>query len=144
MQKFLKLTGAALIIGATTTLAQADAENPAVQARMDAMKVLAQNLGVVGKMAKGEMDFDADAAQAAIDVIAEQSNQIPALFEAEETDPKSKAKPIIWTDWDAFVAQATALTEAAQGVDASSVEGLGQGLGAMGGVCASCHKEFRS
>lgn len=144
MNRRLNLSMVALVFIATAAAAHEGVKNPAVKARMHAMDVISDNLKTIGSMAQGKVAFDATAAQDAVNEIAAQAEQIPTLFEAQETDPKSEAKPEIWTNWDDFVAQADALTSAAQKVDASSAKGLGQGLATIGGTCRSCHMQYRS
>ena len=129
---------------ATAAVAHDGVKNPAVKARMHSMDVISQNMKTIGKMAQRQVAFDADAAQAAVDEITRQATQIPSLFEAQETDPKSEARPDIWVNWNDFVAQSNALVSAGQSVDASSIEALGQGLATIGGTCRSCHMKYRT
>ena len=118
-------------------------ENPAVQKRMDVMKEIKGTMGVLGGMAKGAIAFDAAAAGAAQNTLIEQSGIVAATFEANETDPKSEALPSIWENWDTFVDMADDLTFAAEGLDASSLDGVRSGLGNIGASCGACHKKFR-
>jgi cytochrome c556 len=118
-------------------------ENPAVQKRMDVMKEIKGAMGVLGGMAKGAIAFDATAAGAAQNTLIEQSGMVAATFEANETDPKSEALPSIWENWDTFVEMADDLTFAAEGLDASSLDGVRGGLGNIGASCGACHKKFR-
>lgn len=144
MSKSIWTISATLAIALSTSATARDGvANGAVGARMDAMEIIAQNLKTVGGMAQGQVTFDADKAQVAIDAIAKQAANVPALFKAEEKDPKSKASDAIWTSWDDFAAKAGTLQTAAEGADASSVAGLGQALGGIGGSCRSCHMSYR-
>ena len=118
-------------------------ENPAVQKRMDVMKEIKGAMGVLGGMAKGAIAFDAAAAGAAQNTLIEQSGMVAATFEANETDPKSEALPSIWENWDTFVDMADDLTFAAEGLEASSLDGVRSGLGNIGASCGACHKKFR-
>lgn len=132
---------AALI--ATATLAHAEVTNPAVKARMDAMGAIGGSMKTLGGMAKGSMEFDAAQAQAAIDTIAENAAMVPALFEANETDPESEAAPAIWTNWDDFLMKSNALTTAAQGVTITDQASIGAAMGAIGGTCKACHSDYK-
>jgi cytochrome c556 len=122
----------------------AEATNPPVKARQEAMDAIAANMKILGDMAKGETAFDAGAAAAAAAAIAAGADAAPALFEPQETDPKSTAKPDIWTNWEDFTAKAKALGDAARALDAATPESLGAGVGAIGGVCGACHKAYRT
>ena len=118
-------------------------ENPAVQKRMEVMKEIKGARGVLGGMAKGAIAFDAAAAGAAENTLIEHSGRVAPTFEANETDPKSEALPAIWENWDTFVEMADDLTFAAEGLDATSLDGVRGGLGNIGASCGACHKKFR-
>ncbi|MGH1330389.1 MAG: c-type cytochrome [Paracoccaceae bacterium] len=143
MRRIITTCALTLAIFAGGAIAHAEVQNEAVKARMAAMKAIGGAMKTVGGMAQGKVPFDADAAAAAIAVMEAQSAQVPALFEAEESDPKSEAKPEIWTNWDDFVMKSEALNAAAKAADSSSPEALGASLGAMGGACKSCHTAYR-
>lgn len=142
----MKRTLAAVLTGAilsTAAIAHADVSNPAVAARMDAMKAIGGSMKTLGDMAKGATDFDAAAAQAALDTVAAKAAEVPALFEAQETDPESEAKPEIWTNWDDFVSKAQAMQAAAEGASIGSAADIGPAMGALGGTCKACHSDYR-
>lgn len=135
----LAALAATLAFGAS---AHADVENPAVKARMAAMKTIGGSMKTLGGMAKGAVAFDAAKAQAAVDAIAEQAELIPALFEANETDPKSEAAPAIWTNYDDFLKKTDMLKTAASVTLASQAD-LGPAMGGLGGSCKACHTDYR-
>ena len=141
MKKLAIITVAISMSGAT--IHAHSVENPSVQKRMDVMKEIKGAMGVLGGMAKGAIAFDATAAGAAQNTLIEQSGMVAATFEANETDPKSEALPAIWENWDTFVEMAEDLTFAAEGLDASSLDGVRSGLGNIGASCGACHKKFR-
>lgn len=128
---------------ATAAVAHNAVKNPQVKARMDAMVQISQNLKIIGGMAQGKTQFDSTVAQGALDALTQQAGLVTGLFKAEETDPKSEALPAIWTNWSDFTAKADALGIAADKMDVSTVESLGQGLAAIGGTCKSCHSDYR-
>ena len=141
MKKLAIITFAIAMSGAT--IHAHSVENPSVQKRMDVMKEIKGAMGVLGGMAKGAIAFDATAAGAAQNTLVEQSGMVAATFESNETDPKSEALPAIWENWDTFVEMAEDLTFAAEGLDASSLDGVRSGLGNIGASCGACHKKFR-
>ena len=128
---------------AGVAVAKEGVQNPAVKARMDAMATIGANTKVLGDMAGGKAAFDAAKAAEAAAAINAAALTVPGLFEAEETDPVSEAKPEIWTNWADFVAKTEALAAAAAAVDTSSVEGVQAGMGAIGGSCKACHSAYR-
>lgn len=129
---------------ATVAVAHEGVKNPAVMARMEGMKLIAQHTKVLGDMAKGARPFNAEEAQAAARALAAEAARVPALFEAEEDDPKSEAKPAIWFDYAAFTAEANALIDAANGATGLKTSGdIIKVMQAIGATCSSCHKSFR-
>jgi len=135
-----------LLIGAgTLAFAHAGVKNAAVLARMEAMKSIGDATGTLGKMAKGSMAFDATAARAAAATIATEAGRTPALFKAQETDPKSEALPAIWERFDDFTAKSATLQTVAAGLSESinSLDDLRAGMGQLGAACKSCHADYR-
>lgn len=124
--------------------AHADATNPAVIKRMDAMKAIGGSMKTLSGMAKGEMDFDAAKANTAVAAIVEKGMMVPALFEANEADPATEALPAIWEKWDDFVKSADNMVMAAKAVGEITEQGaIGAALGQIGGTCKACHDDYR-
>jgi cytochrome c556 len=142
--KFVK----AVVIGAVLTAGAAFAEgertDPNALARSDLMKVVGKNTGILGGLAKGEIAYDAAAAEGAKAAIIEAASKIEATFmEQGGADPASEAKPEIWANWDDFLAKGKAMGDAAGAMDVASAETIGAGMGALGGACKDCHTDFR-
>ncbi|ETX30631.1 c-type cytochrome [Roseivivax isoporae] len=142
-------TLAAFGLLATPALAQ-DFEAP-LKARQGMFNILSINLGIIGDMAKGETDYDADAAQAAADSIVGVSMVNPAPLFPEGSDNAAiegtRALPAIWEDLDDVVSKWNALGDAAtnlQEVAATGQEALGPALGQVGNACKACHDEYRA
>ncbi|MBY6152787.1 cytochrome c [Vannielia litorea] len=122
------------------------------KAREDLMKVMGQNLGVLGKMAKGEMDFDGTAAATAADALHEAAVKVTADEMWEEgidsmSVDDSRALPEIWADYDDFKAKGVELIAAIETAQAATGEGLQAvqaSMGALGGACGGCHKVYRA
>ena len=142
MKKKLAIITVAIALSGATIHAHS-VENPDVQKRMDVMKEIKGAMGVLGGMAKGAVAFDAAVAGAAQKTLIKQSGMVATAFEANETDPKSEALPAIWENWDGFVEMADDLIFAAEGLDATSLDGVRGGLGNIGASCGACHKKFR-
>lgn len=133
------------LLTATTALAHQGVKNRAVLARMNGMSAIAENIKVLGAMAKGKVAFDQEAARSAAEAIAQHAGEAPALFAAREDDPKSEARPVIWDDFEDFTAQAEELEEIASGlaVSLASPDDLGPALQKLGANCRSCHEVYR-
>ena len=137
----LILTSSLMI--ASMALAHNGVKNPAVMARMQGMEQIGAASKVLGNMARGRVAFDAEGAASAKAALAQHAAEIPALFEAQEDDPKSEALPAIWSDFADFTAKADALRDAAEAMDVTSAETIAAGMGTVGGACRSCHKAYR-
>ena len=139
-----KLTRASALIGlftmATAALAHQNVQNPAVQARMDNMTAMARQVETLGNMARGETAFDADAANAALERISGQANQVTDLFEAPETDPQSEARAGIWENFANFSNRAMELELLAAELT-GTVEGQATLVQALRRVGANCWRK---
>lgn len=135
----------ALLIGAATVAVAHDGvKNAAVLARMDAMQDVGAQMKTIGRMAKGEVPFDATAARVAAERLAGLASDTPRLFEPRETDPKSEARPAIWDEFDRFEAHAAEMERAA--LDAQQIEDmddLRSSMAALGATCRDCHQRYR-
>ena len=134
-----------ILATATAALAHQGVQNPAVKARMHSMSAIAENLKILGTMARGTAKFDAEAARGAAAAIATHASAVPGLFETNETDPMSEARPAIWTSFEDFSAKASELESIAAGLSDSitTPEDLGPAMGSLGASCKSCHSIYR-
>lgn len=133
-----------LVLVGGIALAQSKAADPDVNARQTMMQANGGAMGALGGMAKGEKEFDAAAAEAAKATLIANAAATAAKFQNNASDPESHAKAEVWTNWDKFVADADALGKAAAAMDATSLDGVKAGLGAIGGACKECHTEFKA
>lgn len=136
---------AALAILTTGVVAQAESDNPDIQARQHTMETIGQTFKPVADMAKGKIDFDAATVQDALNKISDLAATVPSKFETEVVDPESDASEKIWTNWDDFVSKAEALQKAASDA-AGMVSGpndLNAVMGSVGAACGSCHKAYK-
>lgn len=144
MKSGIKVALAIALIAATGAYAKGDRTDPNAILRSDAMRAIGGAMGTLGKMAGGEKEFDATAAAEAKATLIAAATVIPEAFMTQGgEDPASEAKADIWANWDDFASKATALSEAATALDATSVESIGAGIGALGGACKACHTTYR-
>lgn len=146
-------TASALAL-ALVGMALAQAGGPhagAIKARQGLMMFMAMNLGPLGAMAKGEVPYDAAAAQVAADNIAGIAalNMGPVWPAGSDADAHegTKALPAIWAA-DSQVgarmgdlATAAKAMQAAAGTDLAALQGA---MGPLGGACGACHKDYRA
>jgi cytochrome c556 len=123
------------------------ADDP-IAVRQSLMKNNGAAAGALGKMAKGEVAFDAVAAQLALRTIHAVSFAYGHYFpEGSQTGMDTKALPAIWSDRAGFDAALAKLQDAAKAAVASppaTREELGATMGSIGGACGGCHKAFRA
>ena len=119
-----------------------------VKERMELMKSIAEQMKTVGKMIKGEDDFDADKVANAARMIVDHAEKVPEMFPEGSNDAPSEALPAIWQDWETFLQltadmklQAGNLLAAA--ANATDVNGIRPQFGAVGKTCSACHEDFR-
>lgn len=142
----MKTQALAALTAVTTAgavLAHGGVENETVLARMDGMKTLSTQLKTLGSMAKGQTEFDASAAQAALARLADGAARIPDHFEEEVIVPESEALPAIWENWEDFTAKASALRQRSDALNVSRPGDLGPALRELGGACKACHADYR-
>lgn len=140
------LTAASAALILTTATAQADA----LKARQGQMQLYAHNLGILGSMAKGAVDYDAAAASAAASNLAtlaklDQSTLWPQGTAVGDVEG-SRALPELWSTYPAVLDASAALVTAADAMDAAAGQGLEQlqaAMGPLGGACGGCHKLYR-
>lgn len=121
-----------------------------VAARQGLMKLYAHNLGTLGGMAKGAIEYDAATASAAAANLAALANMNQASLWAADTDSMSvitsNAKPELWENLSDAVAKAGALGDASTALAAVAGDGLDAlrgGIGPVGQACGACHKAYR-
>lgn len=141
----------AAAIAAVPVLAHADPMEDALEARHGFMKMLSINMGQLSGMAKGEIEYDAEAATtAASNIQALSGYDLPALFldgTANGQMDDSDALPAIWEDSADFAAKYAALGEAATaaaGAVGGGAESIGPALQQLGGACKACHDKYRA
>ena len=138
---------------ATAATAQSDmspeALSKAVKARQATMQLYAFNLGALGAMAKGEVPFNAEAAQAAAGNIVKLSSQNQMAYwpagSAQGEVEGARALPALWDNMADVGSHAAELTKAAMAAESVTDQaGLQAAMGGMGAACGGCHKAYRA
>lgn len=150
LPRFALIAGAAL--AATVAVAGSHSnENPAVKARKAHMQLYAHNLGIIGAMARGNADYDADAAVAAASNLADLSHINEASYWVEGTDNMSidgtRALPALFENLDDVQTKINTLNAASVALAETAgngLEALQAGIGPVGQVCGACHDAYRA
>lgn len=142
---------AALVAATASGAVMAQSIPGEVKARQGQFRIMAINLGILGAMAKGQMEYDAEAAQAAADSLVGVAmvNQVP-LWPAGTDNVAmagiTRALPAAWDNFDDVAAKWAAFGEAAAEAQAGvggGQEAIGPLLGKLGGTCKACHDAYR-
>lgn len=152
--KALRITCAAVILAVAAAPSFAgghsDPAAAALNARKAHMNLYAFNLGPLGNMARGNLDYDAEAAQAAADNLAALSSMSQQGYWLPGTDSESlegsRSLPAIWEEGSDVGAKAGAYVEAVmalQAVAGTGLEPLQAAIGPVGAACGACHESYR-
>jgi len=152
------MTRLPLAIALSTALALpalAVAQDRAMQTAIEARQGIFQNYQLMliqlGGMARGNIEYDAETAQAAADNLVALTQldarfSWPAGSDSESVDG-TRARPEIWSNFDDVVTKAIALNEASVALAAVASDGqaaLGPALGPVGAACTACHDDYRA
>jgi cytochrome c556 len=140
---------AALIATAGYAASQtASSSNAGVAARHAQMQMVAYKIGMLGAVAKGEVEFDAEMVNSAATNLKMLASMDTASLWLDGTAQGevdgSRAKAEIWSDRAGFIGKFKQMEDAAAGlVDVASLEDLRAGMGPLGGSCKACHETYR-
>ena len=139
-----------VVAGLSTAIAEGKFDN-AIKARKAVMSLYAWNLGQLAAMAKGEVDYNPEAARIAaenITVLATMNNGAawPQGSDSAALPGQTRAKSEAWTTYPESAEINKTLAEAAiamSEVADTGLENIQANIGAIGGACSACHKKFR-
>lgn len=151
-RRILSTILAITVAGAAFAGSHADpAIQGAIKARQGQMQLYQLNIGVLVSMAKGDAEYNAEAAQAAANNLNALANLDAMNMWPQGSDMDSvegtRAKADIWTTFPAVVEKSQAMAAAAAGMadaagtDLASLQGA---MGPLGAACNACHKDFRA
>ncbi len=150
------LVAAGLISSLTVGVVLADnhANNPfaaGIKARQAQMQIYAFNLGILGAMAKGEAEYNAEAASLAANniVLAASIHQPQAWAPGSDNSAVkgTRALPALWQNFPDAGKKSAELLAAAEAMKAVAGDGrqaIGGAIGRLGGACSACHKAYRA
>jgi cytochrome c556 len=143
--------GLSIAIVATASLAAshtASSSNKAVAARHAQMQMISYNTGLLGSVAKGEVEFNAEMVNSAAKNLNALAKMDTSTLWTQGTEQGaaegSRAKPEIWSDAPGFAAKFADLEKAsADMMGAADLDAVKAGIGAIGGTCKGCHETYR-
>ena len=153
MIKLSKTTIGAVLAVALTATASFSAShsknsNETVAARHAQMGLIGYHTGILGAIAKGEMDYDSAIVDAAATNLRELAKMQRATLWIAGTEQGavdgSRAKADVWSDAAGFAAKFTDLENAAGAmIGAADAAAVGAAMGGIGGACKACHETYR-
>jgi len=147
------LVASVLGLSFVATAADKGPHDAAIKGRQAMFQTYSFNMGILGAMAKGKMDYDAElAAMSAANLEAAanfgQSAMWPAGSDSETAgNAPTRALPVIWETFPAITEKADALKKATKVLASEAGNGLSALQGAMGDVgasCKGCHDDYRA
>lgn len=134
----------------TGSVSAADLDK-AVEIRQSYMQMIAFNMGVIGNMAKGKTDYDAQIAHNAAQNLALLSKLNYQTMWPEGSSnadlANTRSKMEIWTDAAGFAEKNTNFVNSTENLVNLADKGLGNLRSAVkeiGGSCGGCHQGFRT
>lgn len=154
MNKAIATAGIALALTITAQSGYAADEpfSKEIKARQAVMQVQAFNLGILGAMAKGQMAYDATAAQNAADNLNAAVNMKngamwPRGSGNDALGDRTRAKPEAWSRYPEIAEHSKGLKAAAAKMAAAAGSGLDAikaNIKDVGQGCGGCHKIARA
>ncbi|WP_026878439.1 cytochrome c [Ignatzschineria larvae DSM 13226] len=140
-----KLALVAILAVTTMGISMAQADTDAViKYRKAAFTVAGWNMGILGGMLKGEVEYNPEEAVSAAKRINEMAKAVGATFvdgayEGTNASPKiAENRAEFDADLAAFIEESGKMVEAA-----GEKQTLAQQMGKLGGTCKSCHDSFK-
>ncbi|MEH6775831.1 MAG: cytochrome c [Cereibacter changlensis] len=138
------------LLVALPTVSLADPEQVA-EARRGYFALVGLEFGPLAAMAKGELPYDAEAAQAhAADLVTltryNPGDLLTPGTSATELPGKTRAAAQIWQDMPGYQAKGAAFLEAVAALNEAAGAGqaaLAPAVGKVGGTCKGCHEDYR-
>ena len=151
MRKFMTAALATAMI-LPAGLAVAGGPEDIAKARIGYYRLLGLEMDGLAAMAKGEIDYDAEAAKghaANLSVLTQFSPKglfAPGTSNAD-LPGQTRALPVIWENMAAMGEKGAAFRSAVAELAAVAGDGreaLGPAVGKLGGTCKACHDDFRA
>ena len=152
MRRIKTLAAAALLATAVAASAEMEQEQAerAVETRQSVLHLMGWNMGPLGAMARGRMDFDAARVETNADRLLALANMMSDAFgpDTRANTVTTEALDKIWEQPEAFAAKIQDTIDAAarlKSVAGSGDEGaMREAIAGLGSTSGSCHDDFRA
>ena len=129
-----------------TAVTSATAQQDVIKARQELMKRSGQQMGVVGRMTRGQDPFDPAKVNAAFDAWADKAQKLPTAFPDASKSGNTNALPKVWEDRVGFSAEIAKFQKDVadnRAKAAANLDGLKGAFPAILNDCNSCHEKYR-
>ena len=142
-----------LVISTVSMAADEGPHDKQIQARQSIFKLFSYHIGILGAMAKGEMEYNAElATEAAKNLeatskLGQSTLWPPGSDNGNPENAKTRALPAIWETFPDIVDKAADLekaTTALAAVAGDGVDAIRANIGDVGASCKACHDDFRA
>lgn len=141
------LAGIAAIAGVAVAISGVAVGQDVIAQRKALMKQVGGATKTSTEMIKGDMPYDAKAAEGAATTIAQNWGTFVKLFPATaKTGGETTAAPKIWEDTQGFEAKGAVLAKAAQAASQAAAKGpeaFKTSFGEVTKLCKGCHEVYR-
>lgn len=145
------VSAAVLSVAVAAPVAMASDFEDQIAARKAVMEIAKYNMGILGAMAKGKVEYNAElASEAATNMLAVASIKAPSTWPAGSDNSKvddTKAKPEAWSNYEDVMAKHQSWVAASETMAANAGNGLDAlrgSIGALGKSCKGCHSEYKA
>lgn len=141
LRKLVAATALCLISATTVVSAAGYGEE-----REHTMEKIGGAMATLGKVAKGESAYDAEAVKGALTTINTSIGHFKTLFPAGSENDSKEASPAIWANKADFEAHADKLAADSAALLAqlpADQAGVGAAMGVLGKDCGACHQAYR-
>jgi len=153
-KKTVAATGLIYAMAVGAVYADSHGDNPfaaGIKARQALMQIQAFNLGILGAMAKGQTEYNAEAASlAASNLVHSTSIHQPQAWAPGSDNSAVKgtrALPALWQNFPDVGAKSKELAAAIgemKAVAGNGAAAIGGAIGRVGAACGACHKAYRA
>jgi cytochrome c556 len=123
--------------------------NTAVDFRKALLQLVRSNMGPLGAMAKGQIDYDADVMTTNSLRIGQLASMMGDYFELDtrKFPVKTDARDVVWEEMDDFKSKTQDLINAAANLQevalAKDESNYRKAIGDLGSTCKACHDKFK-
>jgi len=152
-KSILMLVAGMFVIASSGLIAEDGPHDKQIKARQAMFQLYGYHMGILGGMAKGKIEYNAELATEAAQNLDAAANLGQSTFwpagsdNGNSANARTRALPAIWETFPAITEKSDALTKATAGLVANAGNGLDAlkaSVGDVGAACKGCHDDYRA